>query len=152
MTTEIDELIAQLEHARSKLNASLEKVTPQAEIYPDWKLKQLLDHITGWDELVTSALHTHSHGETPALELKQGIDQYNADSVNARKALSLEQSRQAFDSGRAEVIQALREIPAEKLIQELRAPWGGECTVTNMVKIFVSHEMQHAKHIDKTLS
>jgi uncharacterized damage-inducible protein DinB len=126
-------------------------VTPQAEIYPTWKLKQLMDHITGWDELVAAALQTHARGETPAVTVKHGIDQYNAVSVSDREQLSLEQSRQAYDAARAAVLQSLREMPADKLESSFKAPWGGKCTVTNVVKIFVSHELEHTRQIDESL-
>jgi len=149
MNTDKEDLIAKMSRARERLNAALERITPQVEIYPAWKLKQLLDHLTGWDELVASAFRTHARGENPAVSVKRGgIDQYNADSVGDRKSMSLEQSRLAYDAARAEVIQALREMPDDKLDQRFRAPWGGMCTVSSVVRIFVSHELEHAKQIE----
>jgi hypothetical protein len=126
-------------------------VTPQAEIYPTWKLKQLLDHITGWDELVSRTLYTYSQGEVPAVGVMGGVDQYNAQSVSARKAIPLEQSRQAYEAAREKVIQTMREMPPEMLTHRFPAPWGGMCTVASVVKIFVSHELEHAKHIEEFL-
>jgi len=151
MPSEKEDLIAHLSHARAKLDAALERVSPGAEIYPDWKLKQLLDHITGWDELVAAALQMHARGEQPPLAVKHGIDRYNAASVRTREQLTLEQSRQAYDAARAALIQALSQMPDEKLTHSFRAPWGGKCTVSNMVKIFVSHELEHARQIDESL-
>ena len=151
MTAEIDTLLNKMEHTRSRLNVVLEKVAPQLDIYPSWKLKQLMDHITGWDKLVASAFHTHSRGATHPLVVIHGIDQYNAELVNARMELSLEQSRQAYDSARAEVLQELRVMPAEKLTQEFRAPWGEMCTIASVLKIFISHELEHAKQIEEKL-
>jgi hypothetical protein len=126
-------------------------VTPQAEIYPTWKLKQVYDHIAAWDELVVSTLHAFSHGEKPALMVEKGIDQYNARSVSARQELPLEQSRQAYDAIRERVLQVLREIPPEMFDQKFPAPWGGMCTINSIVKIFVSHEQEHAKQIEEIL-
>jgi hypothetical protein len=151
METKIDALIAKMERSRARLNAVLDKVTPQVEIYPSWKLKQVLDHITGWDELVSNSLRSYSHGETPAFGVMDGIDQYNATSVSARKAIPMDQSRLAYDTARENVIQALREMPPEMLAQQFKAPWGGMCTVASVVKIFVSHEQEHAKQIEETL-
>lgn len=151
MDTKIDDLIAKMEHSRAHLNTVLDKVTPQAEIYPAWKLKQILDHITGWDELVSRMLQAYSQGEAPALEVKDGIDQYNAESVSVRKALPMEQSRQAYDDARESVIRNLREMPLEMLTRQFPAPWGGMCTVTSVVKIFVSHELEHARQIEEIL-
>ena len=152
MNTDRDNLINKMNDARERLNAALERVTPQAEIYPAWQLKQLLDHITGWDELVVSAFRAHSQGDIPGVKMNlDGIDQYNAVSVEERRALSIEQSRQAYDNARAAVILALQEMPAEKLDLRFRAPWGHMCTVSSVVKIFVSHELEHARQIVATL-
>ena len=151
MDTKVDNLIGKMEDSRARLNAALDKVAPQTEIYPTWKLKQILDHITGWDELMLTSLRLYSHGESPGLVVKDGIDQYNAQSVTARKAITLEQSRQAYEAARADVIQTMRVMPSEMLTQKFPAPWGGMCTVTSVVKIFVSHELEHAKHIEEIL-
>ena len=151
MTTKIDDLIIKMEQARSRLNARLDKVTPQAEVYPSWKLKQLLDHITGWDELVTYAFRAHSRGEISARMLPPGVNEFNAESVKERSELSLESSRQAYNAARLNVFQALREIPSEKLTQKIHAPWGGMCTVASVLRIFASHELEHAEHIEARL-
>jgi hypothetical protein len=100
---------------------------------------------------VYSTLHAYLQGETPSLAVKDGIDHYNAASVAARKDLTLEQSRQAYDTAREHVLQMLRKVSPEMLTQQYPAPWGGLCTVTSVVKIFVSHELEHAKQIEEVL-
>jgi hypothetical protein len=144
-------LIIKLEQSRAQLNAVLEKIPPQQDIYPAWKLKQLLDHITGWDELTARALRQYLNGEPTEQVLKAGIDQYNAASIFARKSLTLEESRQAYDQARDSVIQILGEIPASMLTEKFKAPWGGICTVRSVVKIFSSHELEHARHLEESL-
>jgi len=152
MTTKIDDLINKMELARNRLNANMEKAIPQVDIYPSWNLKHLMDHITGWDELGVSAFRTHSKGETPEMVVKFGIDQYNAESVSARKELSLESSRQAYDTARVELLKAVREMPSEELTQKFPAPWGGMCSVASVLRILISHELEHAQHIEEKLN
>ena len=147
MDTKIEALIRRMEQSRLRLNAALDKVAPQAEIYPTWKLKQLLDHLTGWDELVVEALSAFKKGESPAYKIK-GINQFNAESVARRKTMTLEQSRQAYQSARQHVLEIMRSLPAEMLVQKYDAPWGGKCTISSIVKIFVSHEEEHARQIE----
>ena len=147
-----EDLIVKMVHARQRLDDALDRLVPQAEIYPAWKLKQLLDHFTGWDELVAGAFRTHAQGETPEKLMKpSGIDQYNASSVEQRKAFSLEESREAYRSSREAVIKAIQEMPDDKLEQRFPAPWGGTCTVASVVKIFVDHELEHARQIESRL-
>jgi hypothetical protein len=151
MDTKIEVLINKMKQARSCLDAALEKIAPQSEIYPSWQVKQLLDHITGWDELIIATLHTYRQGESPARSVKS-IDLYNAGSISNRKALSVDQSRQAYDVARQEVLKSLQELPIELLTQEFKAPWGGKCTIPGVLKIFISHEEEHARHIENLIA
>ena len=147
MVTKIDTLTRRMEQSRSRLNAALDKVSPQVDIYPAWKIKQVLDHITGWDELVVESLSAYKKGEPPGFKIK-GVNQFNAESVARRKTMTLVQSRQAYQSAREQVIGILHSLPAEMFSQKYDAPWGGKCTISSIVKIFVSHEEEHARQIE----
>lgn len=151
MPDELTDLIRKMERSRLRLDAALDEAEPQMDIYPSWKVKQVMDHIAGWDELVYSSLLAYSQGKDPPAMRGTNIDQYNAASVSARKALTVEQSRQAYEAERQKVLQQLRDLPPEMLEREYPAPWGGTCTIISMVKIFVSHELEHARHIKETL-
>jgi len=50
------------------------------------------------------------------------------------------------------VIHTLRGLPAAMLTQKFKAPWGGQCTISSIVRIFVSHEQEHAKQIEEILA
>jgi DinB superfamily len=151
MRDEREALIAQLDHARLRLNAVLDQVTPEVEIYPAWKLKQVLDHIAGWDDAVLAAIHTHSQGDVPAVTAPRGIDYYNAETVTTREALPLEHTRREYEVTRELLKQAIREMPADKLAQPFVSPWGQTGTVAWVVRIFVHHEVDHAKEIEEIL-
>jgi hypothetical protein len=148
MANNIENMILKMERARAQLNSAVDKVIPITEIYPTWKVKQLMDHITGWDQLVYVTLLAYSQGDDPVMKVSDGIDHFNAESVSARKDISLEQSRQDYDSARRNVIQILRQLPAEMLTKRYPAPWGGTCTVAGIVGIFVEHEQEHARQIE----
>jgi hypothetical protein len=150
MENEKEALLASLEAARAQLDHALEKISSQAEIYPSWKVKHLLDHVTGWDELVASAFQVHTLGGTPE-KVVHGIDRYNAQSVEERKELTEAQSRQAYADARTALIRAVREMPAERLTLKFHAPWGGSCSVQDAVKIFANHELEHARQIEEGL-
>jgi hypothetical protein len=152
MDTKIEQMVAKMERSRAELDAALEKIAPQTEIYPTWKIKQVMDHIAGWDELVYSSLQAYKNGESPAPMVEDGIDRFNAASVTARKEVSIEQSRQEYNTARQRVIQVLRELPIEMLTQKYPAPWGGKCTISSIVRIFVSHEQEHAQQIEDVLN
>ncbi len=151
MDKPIDALIAKMERSRSRLNAALDKVAPQAEIYPSWQVKQVLDHIAGWDQLVASSLRAYQNGETPAHSVLN-IDRFNAASVSARHDLTLAQSHQAYEAARQQVLDILRSLPEDMLDGRYQAPWGGNYSIAAIVRIFVSHEQEHAEQIEKILN
>jgi hypothetical protein len=151
MDARIEKLITRMEKSRAQLNIALEKLTPKQNIYPSWKVKQLMDHITGWDELVVATLQAYVRGSNPVMMVKDGIDHYNAESVSARKDITLEQSQRDFEMSRQKVLQLLRDLPAEVYEREFPAPWGGMCTIEGIIKIFISHEREHTRHIEAML-
>ncbi len=150
MDDKFSALIANLEAARIRLDAAVEKIMPQLEIYPTWQLKQLLDHITGWDELVCDILLTHQRGESLPQTAKN-ISKFNDQSIATRRSISLEQSRKDYHRIRVDVLHLLRNMPDEYFTNAFIAPWGGEWTVDRMLKLFASHEQEHARHIEELL-
>jgi hypothetical protein len=143
-------LMSSLEQARLHLNSVIDQITPQVEIYPSWQLKQLLDHITGWDELVCQILLAHAKGESLPLTAKN-IDRFNERSISSRQAVSLAKSRQDYDDVRSELLRILQSLPEELFAQKFTAPWGGQWTIARTLKLFVQHEQEHAQEVEKIL-
>jgi len=152
MDAEKEALIAELDCARERLNLILDRVTPQVEIYPSWKLKQVLDHVAGWDDAVIAAILSHSRGDVPAVTAPRGIDYYNAETVTTRESLPLEHSRREYDVTREQLKQAIRDMPSDKFTQPFVSPWGKAGTMAWLVKIFVEHELEHAREIEEILN
>ncbi len=142
-------LIQQLDQARRELETALADITPRTEIYSHWTLKELYAHLTGWDEAVTSSLHAHAGGQEPAAPATLGINVYNAESVETRLALSLDQTLQECKLAREQLIAALNELPADKFTEPLLFPWGPTGSVAQLIRIFVNHDLEHAEEIQQ---
>ena len=149
MAAKIDDLIIKMENARSRLNSAIEIVTPHAEIYPAWCLKQLMDHITGWDELLASSFCAHSRGDPPIMLADRGIDKYTDGSITARKEISLEGSQKAYDEAPLEVLETLHKMPPDKRNQKFLSLWGNLCSIASDLKIFISHGRDHAADLEE---
>ena len=90
MIDEREQLLEELDEARSVLESLLIDIPPETEIYPGWTLRQFYAHLTGWDDVVTSSLRDHAVGKIPATPVVNGINAYNAESVATRETLDLE--------------------------------------------------------------
>ena len=78
MDPKIEDLVLKMERSRAKLNAALDRIAPYTEITPAWNVKQVMDHIAGWDELVYSSLQAYKNGASPKPMVDDGIDPFNA--------------------------------------------------------------------------
>lgn len=142
-------LIDRLNQARAGLMALTLEAPTDKYIYPNWTLKEYLDHLSGWDDAVVETLNAHGRAEPVPQTASRGINAYNAQTVSTRATLDLEHSRREFTAGREAVIQALKDLPDEKFNQPLVFPWGEPGTVAYLIEIFVEHDEHHAGHLKR---
>lgn len=145
-------LIQRLKEKREELKSFAEKAPPGKEIYEGWSIKELLAHLSGWDDAIVEALQAHSGGEPVSTTVSRGVNAYNAKTVHTREALSLEQVMKEWEATSELVYQGLDELPNEKFNQPLTFPWGEPGTVAYLIEIFVEHDEHHARHLEKWLN
>ena len=145
------DLIRQLDEARGQLLAALANLDTQTEIYPPWTLKELLAHLSGWDEATIASLQTHIGGGEQLTPAARGIDFYNAESVDTRDALSYEQVAKELKVTRDRLKAIILDMPPDKFEQTLVFAWGPRGPVDKLVAVFVHHERAHAKGIQGLL-
>ncbi len=145
------ELINRLRTARQKFEPLLANVPTNKFIYPNWTIKQYLDHISGWDDAIVMALQCHAKNEPVPLTAARGINAYNADTVTTRETIDLDHTRREFNASRKAVMRALEELPEEKFSEPITYPWGGTGTVEEFIDIFVEHDEEHAEHLEEWL-
>lgn len=144
---ERQQLIQQLDEARAEMRAALTEVDRRATIYPHWTIKEILAHIAGWDDAVTSSLCAHAGGDEPATPAVRGLDVYNAESVETRLALSFEQTVREWELSREQLKAALVEMPEEQFARPMLFPWGQTGTIAQLLKIWIDHEHEHARDV-----
>ena len=116
-------------------------------IYAPWRMKEVLDHITGWDDAIIASMKSLLRGEIPATPAAHGQDVYNAETVSTREALPYETTQREWEAARVELLDLLQTMTDEQFQQPYTLPWGGEGTIETIVSIFSSHEATHAQEI-----
>jgi hypothetical protein len=82
-----DQLIQELDDARARMQALISEIDSEIEVYSGWTVKELLAHITGWDDLVINTLNRHLTGAAPVMAVNRGIVFYNSTTVSEREGL-----------------------------------------------------------------
>jgi hypothetical protein len=146
-----DELIAILEHSRSKMLAHLEEIDKNRKIYPLWTIREMLAHLSGWDDAVIAFIQSLMAGKIPATPAARGINVYNAETVATREGLDYDHIYREYIETRNVLLQLLREVPDEKVTEQYILPWGESGTLVDIINIFGPHEEEHAEDVEKLI-
>ena len=144
-------LIQRLKEKREVIEALIAQAPPDKEIYTGWTVKELVAHMSGWDDAVIEALQAHAQGKPVGTTVTTGINAYNASTVHTRESLSLAQVIKEWRATREMLYQALNDLPDVKFNQSLTFPWGEPGTVAYLIEIFVEHEEYHGGHLAEWL-
>ena len=151
MSTQRESLIVQLEEARQRLANLLDQAPTNKCIYPHWRIKEYVDHLSGWDDAIVEALEAHAKNEPVPQSAARGVNAYNAQTVSTRETLDLAHSRREFAMGHERVIKVLQELPNEKFDQPMVFPWGEGGPVKDFIDIFIEHDKEHTKDLENWL-
>jgi hypothetical protein len=142
-----EDYIQRYEAARQEMREILKLAKGNPSIYQPWRMKEVLDHITGWDDAVIASIKSFLAGEVPATPASRGIDAYNADTVSSREAIPYEVTLREWETSRAELLDLMSKMTDTQMHTPFVLPWGEHGTIEDLVEIFTEHEETHAKEI-----
>ena len=140
-----------LKETRAKIEEILPGIDPQKRVYPDWTIKELLAHMSGWDEATIDILRSHNLGRPPSLKPIHDLDAYNKQTVSSRQDLTYEQVIKEWRFTRQVLCSLIEDLPEEKFLSPVIVPWGGKSTVIFIMDMFRNHEEEHYQDIVKWL-
>lgn len=141
------QLVEGLDASHAAMQSLLNEVEKNWEVYPGWTIRQVLAHLTGWDEATTASIRAYIEGSEAAIASYRGINEYNARSVETRQDLSYEQTRREWELARDDLKAAINAIPHDHFGGEIMTPWGQRATIPQLVDVFIEHEKEHADEI-----
>ncbi len=139
--------IKRLEAARAEMREIVKYAQDNPTIYAPWRMKEVLDHITGWDDAVIASIRSLLAGEPPATPAERGIDYYNAQTVSSRETIPYEVTQREWEASRAILLGLIRDMTEVQLHTNFVLPWGAQGAIEDLVEIFAEHEGTHAKEI-----
>lgn len=144
-------LILKLNEAHARMQKFIEAAKHDTSIYPNWQIKEFIDHLTGWDEAMISTMSAHLEGQDIPMVAMQGLDNYNQQSIAKRAGLDLEHSLLQWEVARLEVVRLIHSYSPEKAAEEFNFPWGEKGDLSSFVNIFIDHEHEHADEVSINL-
>ncbi len=144
-------LLQLMDDTRAKIEGLLPQIDNSKEIYPGWTIRELLAHVTGWDEVSIDTLRAHSNDQIFSGRKIRNLNQFNANSISARAGLEFIQILEEWRSTRQVLRKLIEEFPEKKFNSPFPVPWGGKSTLTDMMEMFCEHEESHTQDVQQWL-
>ncbi len=149
--TQNEILIQRLEKSRAQMTVHLEVIDKNRKIYPLWTIREIIAHLSGWDDASIAYIRAIVAGETPATPAARGVDVYNAETVATREGLDYDRIYREYIETRRILLDLIRAMPEGKITEKFILPWGGDGTLVDIVNIFGPHEEEHAEDVRKII-
>ncbi|MBI5354231.1 MAG: ClbS/DfsB family four-helix bundle protein [Chloroflexi bacterium] len=149
--TQNEILIQRLETSRAMMIAHLDEIDRNRKIYPLWTVREIIAHLSGWDDATIAFIKAIVAGEVPATPAARGIDAYNEETVATREGLDYDHIYREYLETRKVLLDLIRTMPEEKTTQQFILPWGDEGTLVDIIDIFGPHEEEHAEDVQKII-
>jgi len=146
-----EEVLKQYETSRAVMMAQLDEIDKNRKIYPLWTIREIIAHLSGWDDAAIGFLSALIKSDTPPTPAMRGMDVYNAETVSTREGLSYEQILREYISTRENLLSIIAASTDNILTQKATLPWGGEGTFEEIANIFSPHEIEHAGDVKKLI-
>ena len=146
-----EEIIERLESSHALMMAQLNEVDKNRKIYPLWTIREIVAHLSGWDDAAIGFVNALIKGEMPPTPAKRGTTVYNEETVSTREGLSYDHIVREYVETRARLIALMREVTEDMIVQKSILPWGEEGSLEDVAEIFGPHELEHASDVKKII-
>jgi hypothetical protein len=147
-------LLEKLTEAHSATRAILEGVDLEMRVYrdTDWRIRDILGHITTWDREVTKSLRAFLAGTEYVIpDLDE--DEFNQTSVLEQRVLSTQQIQVEWEQARDDFEEAVRELPSGQFRGDMLYPWGDERgSIAQLIEYMIEHDDEHRDEIVRAIT
>ena len=146
-----EEVLQAYNQSRAAMTAHLDEIDKNRKIYPLWTIREIIAHLSGWDDASIGMLSALIKGDTPHTPAARGAVVYNDETVSTREGLSYDHILREYASTRERLLDMVKTAPEELFTLKSVLPWGDEATFESMAKFLASHELEHAEDVRKII-
>jgi hypothetical protein len=136
-----------LQESRRSLSRAVRTCPVDRDLSPEWTIRELIIHITGWDLAVVKALQAYLNEHPPYLLENPDIDASNQRMVAAREGQPLDQILDEWQQVRETLLETIARLSDNDLTVFWDFPWEERGTLGEMVAVLAEHERWHAEQI-----
>ncbi len=153
MIKELQPIADQLGASRSQLLRVVERLSDEALRAPfpgrDWSIKDTLAHLAANEALMTELAEGIATGKRTHLPSNFDNDRFNAESVAARRDLSVRQILDELARSRRKLFEFLGHVKSSELLRRGTHPLQGELTLREFLAVMYAHGVTHTREIEE---
>ena len=146
-----EEILKALESSHAMMMAQLDEIDKNRKIYPLWTIREIIAHLSGWDDASIGFVNALLKGDIPPVPAPRGAEVYNEETVSTREGLSYDHIVREYVDTRAKLVVLVSLMSEEMVIQKSILPWGDEGSLEDISQVFGSHELEHANDVKKII-
>lgn len=143
----IQEALDRLAESRRTLQLALQGLSEerltQVRVEGVWTAKDVLGHITAWEEVCLEPLRRFSAGQPFEVEVIRDYQAWNERQAAQKCDLPLPTILDDLAAVRAALVQIAAELSPAQAAWRVQFPWGGQGTIAAMLDGLHWHEMEH---------
>jgi len=148
-----DQALARLAESRQTLLAAIEGLSHESMAHErvdgEWTAKDILGHITSWEEVTVDALRSIAANEPSAVEAISDFDAWNGEQVARKRSEPLSAILDRLAAARGEFLVLAAQVLPEQWEETSAWPWGARNTLTEAMAGLAHHENEHASAIQR---
>ena len=152
-TGDMNHLMERLTESHSAIRKLLAESDLEFRVYTDtdWRIRDILGHITTWDREVTRSLRAYVAGSEYAIP-NLDEDSFNRQAVLEQRNLPTQQIFLDWEQARDDFKKAIQEIPDNQFPGDVLYPWGDERGgVPELVEFMIEHDDEHRGEIEQAI-
>ena len=148
-------LLNLLEESHSAVRKAIMATDPVMRVYTDedsgteWRVRDIVGHITTWDHQVAKSLRAYQSGEEYIISAwDEDEDDFNQQAVLEQRNLTTQRLFAEWEKSHEEFKEAVQGIPDDHFPGDLLYPWGNERgTIAALVEYMTDHAIEHRDEI-----
>ncbi len=146
-----EQTLTALAQSRQALHQAIEGLSEQemtqVQVEGVWTIKDVVGHVTSWEEVVLQPLRRYADGDPFGTDVIEDYLAWNDEQAALKKDIPLDAILEEANTIREELVATANRLSAEQWEQELTFPWGDTGTLSKGLGGLAWHEKEHVETI-----
>jgi len=140
-----------LDETRRETQRAFSTIAPERVVHggnSPWRVRDVIGHNGVWNGEAAQSLRAHAEGQAyHCISSEAKYDEYNGSAVNARRAWTVEQVWDEYQTSHDQLRSLVETMPDEAWDRKMLYPWNEQGATWELIEVMMKHEEEHRQAI-----